>query len=208
VFDLFLSHVSSHAEYAGQLKQALAEYAVEAFVAHADIEPTREWEAEIRTALNSCEAFAVLLSDDAHESNWLDQESGWAEARGLYIIPVEVGLNPYGFLARYQAIHATHRAPGELADTVFDLLSREPRTAGSMIESVVTAYEQTQSFDEARWNFNLLQRVPAFTPNQLGRIQAAYETNPQIRQAWYVQNRIDDFLADHWAHYDDDTGGG
>ena len=64
---------------------------------------------------------AIFLSDDAHVSEWLDQETGWALARGLLIIPVNIGLNPYGFAARYQSIRGAELAPGQLADLILDL---------------------------------------------------------------------------------------
>src|SRR5207249_5910501 len=54
-FRLFLSHVHSQKAFVGELKAELVSYAVEGFVAHADITPTAEWVHEIELALETCD---------------------------------------------------------------------------------------------------------------------------------------------------------
>ena len=41
---LFISHLAAHREFAKQLQEALLDYGISAFVAHSDIEPTKEWQ--------------------------------------------------------------------------------------------------------------------------------------------------------------------
>jgi hypothetical protein len=157
-FRLFISHVNTQHRLAADLRGWLETYGVAGFVAHADIEPTRDWEQEIIAALRTAEAMAVFLSPDAPASRWVDQESGWALARGLLVIPISLGIDPYGFLARYQALSG-HREPKLLAGAVFELLMRDTRTAASMVEAVVGRFERSFSFDNARMNFNLLNQL-------------------------------------------------
>jgi nucleoside 2-deoxyribosyltransferase len=82
------------------LAERLSEYGVTGFVAHEDIEPTKEWEEEIRLALTTCDALAALLRDGFRASTWTDQEVGFAIGRGILVVPIRMGLDPYGFMAR------------------------------------------------------------------------------------------------------------
>src|SRR5215470_6758753 len=50
-FRLFLSHISGDKRFVTELKGALEVFAIDGFVAHEDIEPTKEWVKEIETAL-------------------------------------------------------------------------------------------------------------------------------------------------------------
>lgn len=78
-FHLFISHVSQHKIQASSLKNSLLENGISGFVAHEDIEPSREWQSEISLALRSMHALAALVTPEFHQSNWTDQEylSGW-----------------------------------------------------------------------------------------------------------------------------------
>jgi hypothetical protein len=57
-FRLFLNHLSSFKKKAGLLQTALRRYGISAFVAHVDIEPTKEWLDEIEAGLYSMDALA------------------------------------------------------------------------------------------------------------------------------------------------------
>ncbi len=75
-FRLFLSHLSTFKEKTETLKAALKRFGISAFVAHVDIEPTKEWQAEIDAGLFSMDALAAILMPGFKESNWTDQEVG------------------------------------------------------------------------------------------------------------------------------------
>lgn len=59
---LFLSHLAKMKEETKALKDELAEYGISAFVAHEDIEPTKEWQSEIESALSTMDGLVALLS--------------------------------------------------------------------------------------------------------------------------------------------------
>src|SRR2546425_3622997 len=63
-FRLFITHVATRKIEAHELKRHLEPFYVSCFVAHDDIEPTREWEDEIEEALRTMDALAALLSPD------------------------------------------------------------------------------------------------------------------------------------------------
>jgi len=102
-YRVFLSHKAEVKKKTAELKDSLHLYGVSCFVAHADIRPTKAWQDEIENALSTMDAFVALLTPDFHESSWTDQEVGFAIARGVPIIAVKLGKDPYGFIGKFQA---------------------------------------------------------------------------------------------------------
>ena len=80
---LFLSHLSVFKVTTRKLQKALRKFGISAFVAHVDIEPTREWQNEIEAGLYSMDALAAILMPGFKESDWTDQEIGVAIGRGV-----------------------------------------------------------------------------------------------------------------------------
>jgi len=80
---VFISHLASIKTKAKNLKSALADYSIISFVAHEDIEPTKEWQTEIEIGLSTMDALIALLTPGFKESNWTDQEVGVAIGRGV-----------------------------------------------------------------------------------------------------------------------------
>ena len=105
-YRVFLSHSardkSRTAEIAGELK----ELGHRTFVAHDDIQATREWRDEIVHALNTMTHFVGLVTDDFHSRVWTDQEVGYAfcreDVKRIFVMLSEV--NPEGLALFEQAI--------------------------------------------------------------------------------------------------------
>ncbi|MCA9408681.1 MAG: TIR domain-containing protein, partial [Candidatus Omnitrophica bacterium] len=75
---LFLSHKVECKKQVEQLKETLKKYGISSFVAHTSIRPTKEWLNEIENALLTMDAFAAFLTDNFRDSEWTDQEVGFA----------------------------------------------------------------------------------------------------------------------------------
>jgi hypothetical protein len=103
-YRLFLSHKSEVKIETSRLKDRLAQFGVSGFVAHADIQPTQEWQNEIENALATMDGFVALMTEDFHDSNWTDQEVGYAFGRGVPIIAAQLGRVPYGFIGKFQGL--------------------------------------------------------------------------------------------------------
>src|SRR5688572_20675489 len=73
-FRLFVSHVSKNKRSANLLKTFLQPYGITTFVAHDDIELTKEWPEELEKALLSMEAMVAILAPGFQQSDWCDQE--------------------------------------------------------------------------------------------------------------------------------------
>jgi len=182
-FRLFLSHISAAKTLASDAKTALATRAIDGFVAHEDIEPTKEWVVQIELALETCDALAAILTDGFHESKWTDQEIGFCVNRRILIIPVRLGVTPYGFISRYQALTPSIKDATVVADRLFEILCKHDLTAEKMSAALVAQFADSDSFASAKANAKLLQRVRAWTPERLREIEQAVEKNRQVREA-------------------------
>jgi hypothetical protein len=72
----------------------------------------------------------------------LRPEIGFAVCRRVLVVPVRFGVDPYGFIGKYQAL--TFRSgdqPAVVARSIFDLLVRHPASQGAMALSRVAVRE-------------------------------------------------------------------
>ena len=198
-FRLFVSHLSGEKENVSRLKSALAAHSIEAFVAHEAIEPTKEWVNVIEAALRSCDALAAWLSPGFRESSWCDQEVGFAVSRGILVVPLRFGLDPYGFIGKYQALTVRDKHPPvDLARTIFDLLVQHELTRSAMARALVWRYENSRSFDATRTNVGYLRRIPpqAWTSALKEQARTAHERNWEVANAWVGQGSAADAVAE------------
>jgi hypothetical protein len=170
-FRLFLSHLSNFKRTAGALQAALHRFGISAFVAHVDIEPTRDWQEEIEAGLASMDALAAILMPGFKESNWTDQEVGVAVGRGILVVPIIRGLNPYGFIAKYQGLQAAGKKVSQVAQEVFDILVASPKTRSRMLTCLVDTTLQAATESDAIWKLSRIEAVPELPATQLERLR-------------------------------------
>lgn len=127
-FRMFISHITSKKKQASRLKAVLEDYGITSFVAHEDINPTKEWQKEIQRALNSMDCMSAMLYDGFHQSNWCDQEVGIALGRNITVLPLLPDSDPYGFLGEYQGIKIKGMYPEALAKEIFKILCDNTNT--------------------------------------------------------------------------------
>ncbi len=186
-FRLFLTHVATQKLAAHSLKSYLRFYGVDAFVAHDDIQPGKEWRLVVESALHSCDALAGLLHQGFRESDWCDQEVGIALGRGVAVVPVQFDLLPYGFFGSVQAVtNAASQQPKTLAMNLVKVLLKDKRTSEKLTAAIVDELAHATSFDQA----NKLSRMLAQDASLLSREQAeqlrrAEKENDQLQGAFY-----------------------
>ncbi|MXR68646.1 TIR domain-containing protein [Shewanella sp. JBTF-M18] len=176
-FRLFLSHLASFKVQTSHLQSVLSNYAISAFVAHEDIEPSKEWQLEIEAGLHSMDALAAILMNGFKESNWCDQEVGVAVGRGVLIIPVRRGLDPYGFIGKYQGIQALNKTVGEVAEQIFLTIVKSPKTREKMLNSLVNAIAQSTDIEEAINRVNILKSLESVPEETLESLKARVSDN-------------------------------
>lgn len=176
-FRVFLSHKAEIKEKAKWLKDGLTPFGISAFVAHADIPETEEWQEQIENALASMDAFVALLTKDFHDSAWTDQEVGYALGRGVSLIAVKWGRDPYGFIGKFQGLSCKLDVA---ALRIAKLLIKQPR----MLDCYIGALPDCHTFDEGNLLSQLLPLIKELTTGQIERLLAANNKHPQVRESY------------------------
>jgi hypothetical protein len=158
-FKLFLSHISSFKKTTSQLQAALRTYGIAAFVAHVDIEPTKEWQDEIEAGLYSMDALAAILMPGFKDSNWTDQEVGIAIGRGVLVIPIMRGATPYGFISKYQGLHSEGKTVAAVAEIIFKILIASPKTRSRMLSCLIETTVRASTEEDAIQKLNHIKSV-------------------------------------------------
>lgn len=188
---VFLSHCHEDAKFAGSVKSILnARYGMDAFVAHADIEPSESWRGVIKNALASCHLMVAIIHPGFHASQWCDQEVGWAMGRGIPILPVRHEGVPRrdGFIEEHQDL-TIPRASIEstdgwwLARRILDVALADPRTHRLGVRALAEAFAKSVSFDQTRQMWTLIEKEPQIDPEQLRRLEYGVQSNRQVYEA-------------------------
>jgi hypothetical protein len=172
-FRVFLSHKSDVKDKTAKLKEQLKLFGAACFLAHEDIHPTRAWQDEIENALSSMGALVALMTESFHDSYWTDQEVGFAFGRGVPIISVKLGRDPYGFIGKFQALSCSW----ESADKeIVKLLVKHDQ----MLDAYIKAVKRCGSFDEANKLSEILPSINKLSDRQVRDLISAFNENDQV----------------------------
>jgi len=189
-FRLFVSHTSKFKNDVGELKGKLRLRGISAFVAHDDIEPSNEWQTEIEQALQTCDAFCALLTDDFFESNWCSQEIGYAVGLRKFIVPIRISCDPCGFIGKIQALSAKSIDEPLLSEKIRNLLLQNHSTCLSMRASTIRAFRNSSSYRQSNDLIETISTLPALTEEELSVIREAVQENEQVTEAFGVRQAI------------------
>ena len=142
---LFVSHLSDNKKRMSAMKAHLSNWGISAFIAHEDIEPSREWMNEVETGLQTMEVLAAVVEPGFKESDWCAQEVGYALGRNVDIIPLRAGLDPFGFFGKFQGIQIKGEIPEEVAHELTNLLLKKPKHRRRLLECMSRAFSTLQS---------------------------------------------------------------
>jgi hypothetical protein len=121
---VFLSYINEDSDFVSEVADALPDHGLTGFVARRDVPPSKEWLREVEQALLRCNALAAFLRPGFRESQWTDQEVGYALGRQRKTLPLRRSKDvlPHGFLNRYMAVEIEGQSASEVAGTIFDAL--------------------------------------------------------------------------------------
>jgi hypothetical protein len=176
-FRIFLSHISKFKVETAELKKRLELFGVSCFVAHMDIKPSKEWQDEIELALASMDGFVALLTEKFHESSWTDQEVGFAFARRVPIIAVCLGIDPYGFIGKFQGLASNW--PNSAVDIAKVLIKHD-----KMFNSYVRALRRISDFNIGNMLGGVLPNIEHLTTSQVDALVAAYNETSDLRHCY------------------------
>ena len=149
----FVSHLSLSEQRVSQLKRFLLQWGISSFIAHEDVEPSREWQKEIEAALETMDIMIAVVEPGFRESAWCCQEVGFALGRKIEIVPLRVGLDPFGLFGKYQGIQAKSKLPSKVAEDLVKLLVRKPKYRNQLLLSLsksITAVPSNEKISKAR----------------------------------------------------------
>jgi hypothetical protein len=176
-YRVFLSHKAKVKVETSALKDKLEICGISAFVAHADIEPTKEWQEEIENALETMHAFVALMTEDFHDSKWTDQEVGYALARHVPIIAAQMGLNPYGFIGKFQALPCSW---DDAPVSIVKLLIKQPM----MLEAYVNAVSRCKSYENGNLLSTIFPSIKSLTGPQTESLVSSFNDNIQLQGSY------------------------
>jgi hypothetical protein len=196
-FRLFISHVSASHVAASDLATMLRDcYGVHGFVAHADIEPSTDWQNEIETSLGTMDALLAYLTPGFAASLWCNQEVGWALGRGSLALSVRLGEDPRGFAGRFQAVPGGDGTPVGVTERVFNALAANEATAARIGVTTSLFLRRACSWEQVRdYIAPALGRVTVFTAEALDNLQAAFHERVHVRTSRYLST-VRTLLAD------------
>jgi hypothetical protein len=196
-FKLFVSHISSFKENVSHLKIALEPFGISSFVAHEDIEPTKEWMIEIEKALASMDAMLALLLPGFHESNWTDQEIGIAIGKQKLIIPITKELDPYGFLGKYQGFKANGKKIGEVASTIFNILCSHDKTKNQILNVITDLFLIANRKEDATQRLSIIENAQYYSKEFAEKLAERVKDNRIIIDDPEILNRVNVLLSNY-----------
>nr|WP_321235801.1 toll/interleukin-1 receptor domain-containing protein [uncultured Psychroserpens sp.] len=187
-FKLFMSHLASFKKTTSILKNDLERYGISAFVAHEDIEPTKEWQDEIEKGLFTMDALCAILMPGFKESNWTDQEVGVAIGRDVLIIPIRKDLDPYGFIGKYQGLQAIGKNVGEVANGVFKIIASNPKTKNQYLNILVELILLSNSVNQGIERLNALKEIKDIPIDKIQYLENRIPENKILKSTRFLKN--------------------
>ena len=184
---IFISYAHEDKVQVGRIKWELEiKYGFDVFLAHEDIAPTHEWVDEIISELRACDVFIAFLTKDFNNSDWTDQEVGFALARGVTIIPLNEGVNPHGFIGRNQALTGSSKTVQSVCSKIIEILMESPKLREKLLNQLIKVFGKSSTFKKVESNFdNIMKFEDYLTTQQINEIVRLARNNNQVFSSKY-----------------------
>lgn len=186
-FKLFISHLANFKKTIGYLKLELEKYGISSFVAHEDIEPTKEWQIEIEKGLFSMDALCAVLMPGFKESNWTDQEVGVAIGRNVLIIPIRRDLDPYGFIGKYQGLQGIGKNIDEVAMGIFEIIASNPKTKTKYLSTLIELLILSNSVSQGTERLEALKKIKEVSKENIITLQNRIPENKNLKNTTFLK---------------------
>ena len=120
---------------------------------------------------------AALMTDGFHDSLWTDQEVGFAFGRGVPIVAVKLGRDPYGFVGKFQALSCGWDTAGV---EIIKLLVKRDR----MLNAYIKAVGNCVSYDQGNQLSEILPSIDNLSDQQVDGLMSAFNKNGQLRDSY------------------------
>lgn len=204
----FISYATADKKVAGEVKRTLEKYDIKAFLAHEDINVSQNWKNRIISELKDCDIFIPLLSAAFRESDWAQQEIGFAfslDEDDLLIIPLSLdGTIPFGFINHIQGKPLASNGVIDTDLLVDPIAERFPR---EIIPALIDDMADSGGFRTAETRMlRLMPLLDKFENNEIDEFAKAVIGNGQILYANLCRKEyIPEFLQMHEDRLDSAT---
>lgn len=190
-YRLFISHRSEFKKEVSDLKEALREFGIDAFVAHEDIQVSVQWRDALVQAMKSMHCLLAYMTDNFSENDWCSQEVGFACISGVRIIPLRVGTkNPSGFLSFYQASNSSNMSTDEKAREIISKVLESDYEL--FINSLLNCLNHEANFSKTKDILELLiEDKVVLNKTHILRLIDIYNTNDQVSGYYHAQTYVD-----------------
>ncbi len=189
-FRLFISHVATTKKLVSDVAIILeANYGIHGFVAHADIQPSADWQNDIESALVAMDSLLAFFSPGFSTSEWCNQEVGWALGQDTPIITLRADEDPSGFVGRFQAIPLKSNEPREISKSIFQLLASNHLTAEKISLATSKRLLNANQWEDIRFRIvPCIEELTKFPDQSLNDFEAAFRDNEYIYTSYYVDS--------------------
>lgn len=187
---VFLSYSVRDKKIASVIKIHLESFKLVVFLAHEDISPSIEWQNTILKELKTCDIFIPILTTNFSDSEWTDQESGIALASDRIIVPLKIDINPYGFVAKYQALKINQDNYRLSCLEIIRTIYEHRKYRGAIRNCVIRAFAESYSFIDAAQKSNVLVELGDFTDTEINEIIHASSSNNQIHDSFKAKENL------------------
>lgn len=196
---LFVSHRDAQKVAAKTLASALEGYGISAFVAHDTIEPMTTWQVEIVKGLETMEIMLAFVTDDFHDSTWVNQEIGFALGRNVPIVSLKLQeTDPSGFIGSLQALKGRLENVVVSAPEIYKLLAEKLGNKNRLQSALITAFIESPNFTETKVRFDRLDSVvDSLSKEEVTQIIRGFRENNQLHNAGHLTSkyqRLGNFL--------------
>jgi hypothetical protein len=165
-------------------------YGFDTFLAHEDLELGVQWEAEILRELKSCDIFVPIFSEDFKESDWASQEIGIAFELQKKILPLNFGINPFGFINKFQAMKIEGKYHYRICQEIIDHLSKDEKYKKDLTDTLIRGFVNSGDFDSANERAEAVRKLNNFNESQVNEIARGYILNNQIQHGFKAREVV------------------
>ncbi len=110
------------------------------------------------------------------------------------VIPVRMGLDPYGFIGIIQGLNVSVSHTEILATEIVALLLNNKLTSETMKDALVVALEKAMNYKGAIAASKALEKIDYLSQKQVSRIELSSKNNDQVANATGVLGRIQNIV--------------
>jgi hypothetical protein len=184
---VFISHRDKDKIIANKIQKELIGFNISSFVAHNDIEVTKEWEKEILRALQSMDILVAYITDNFFNSIWTNQEIGFALGRNIFVLPIKNGFVPHGFISAIQAMqYSDINICNQILSVLIKSETLQKNVHSAVIDNIIRLFSDSYSWARAEEIFLLLENAKYISEEQETAIVNAFYTNPQVNSSFIL----------------------